>query len=318
MHETMFSCINVKDQVSSFATGAHISTNRSFETVELERPSPNQHDGSYDGSIVNSKLTDKDMLDKVLEEGLRLKAKCKQLRISLVQQEQLLAEERQNFARKVDDMHVMMETTIAEMRAKHFLEVTHIRDQRANEFQELYERLQTAENDLSFFRTLSTEYEERLKEQEELWNSNGGQDKALLDEEADRIYRQGFDNGVHTMEIKIAEVEQDLRHWKELYDATKSSTREVICNHGSDDNRSSISGPCPHCVKLESELKELVQTIDSLTGSVKSATEERTHFYEESVRLEKQIILLKAEIQSQEMTHLNDTLCKATGYEKSK
>jgi hypothetical protein len=51
---------------------------------------------------------------------------------------------------------------------------------------------------------------------------------------------------------------------------------------------------------------------------VKSAKEERTHFYDESVRLEKQIILLKAEIQSQEMANLNDTLCRATGYEKSK
>lgn len=283
--------------------------------MELERPSPNHHDGSYDTSIIGHK----DMLDKVLEEGLRLKAKCKQLRISLVQQEQVLAEERQNFARKVDDMHVMMETTIAEMRAKHFLEVTHIRDQRANEFQELYERLHAAENDLNFFRTLSTEYEGRLKEQEESWNTNVGQERVLLEEEADRIYRQGFENGVNSTEIKIAELEQELRHWKELYNVTKSSLQEVNCSHGGVENRSTISGgPCLNCAKLESELKELAQSVDGLTASVKSAKEERTHFYDESVRLEKQIILLKAEIQSQEMTNLNDTLNRATGYEKSK
>lgn len=282
--------------------------------MELERPSPNHHDGSNDTSIIGNK----DMLDRVLEEGLRLKAKCKQLRISLVQQEQVLAEERQNFARKVDDMHVMMETTIAEMRAKQFLEVTHIRDQRANEFQELIERLHAAENDLNFFRTLSTEYEERLKEQEESWNTSAGQDKVLLEEETDRIYQHGFDNGVNSTKTKIAELEQELHYWKDLYTMTKSSPQEVNCSHGDVENRSTISGPCLHCVKLESELKVHELSIDNFTASMKRANEERTHFYDESVRLEKQIILLKAEIQNQEMANLNDTLCRATGYEKSK
>lgn len=349
----MFSCVNIRDQAAAIVPGGSgppgnpprsagskyyshdllIQTNYADSEGPLESVEDEHHD--HEGEHKGYNISEREMLDRVLEEGIRLKTKCKQLRFTLLQQEQFALEERQAFSQKIDDMQLSMETTIAEMRAKHFLEITHVRDHRINELAEQQERIATQEQEIAQLQNLTTTYQEQLLQAH-------AQRQALEEElQAERYatandtrYTAGYKDGLQFQKDEVQQLLEERRRFEEnlqiiteenlkLIEEKDSIQEQLAQLHHSLNARydsnlhphisdNTVSGKaiqnkeeCASCAQYQLRLQEAYGTVEDLRCNNIALQDDRQHFYEETCRLEKQVNLLKIEVKDLESRGLS-------------
>lgn len=280
-------------------------------------------------------MNERDMLDRILEEGIRLKAKCKQLRCALLEQEQRLSDEKRQSAQQKEELLGQVESRIAEIQAQHYLEMAHAQEYRVLELEDLQRQVLSAEEDNQLLRHGMDEAHEEIKRlQQDRQLAENRLDEARRSVEQEHRYKAGYKDGLLFQQNEfqlqaeryLKEKQQLIRErddWQKRFEelevrkdkedglqaklssaVTPSSTNDQIgssvppsCAVSTSEKDAQTAVVCLECPVKEEVINRLQQSVDDITHERQRICDEVGYYREETTRLEKQVSLMKAELQ---------------------
>lgn len=295
----MFSCSNAKDHIS----GPQVEN--PDRNTSLQHPSNDQN--------TPSSLSDREMLDRVLEEGIKLKKRCKQLRISLMESENKRSEEQLAFNKRLNIAESALQSTVSEMKAQHFLELTHVRESRLFELENLSHQVQALQLEKQQTEEMITQLKNRVFQ--------------LQDEKRDfQLQKNEFQSFLNSsLEQDKNKHAQEVADWKlrvqekvkevEFLQQEKSAFQLRVAQLELQIEEMKQDFACPDCEQLKLdysqqkidffsqtkaqkvEFSALQSQLEEMRFQHQKSVDEKVYFAEENARLEKQVWLMKSEME---------------------
>jgi chromosome segregation ATPase len=294
----MFSCATTREVQTS--TPPKTSDYRPDSVQQPFKAHGNQS-VSTAGTLNPSQLNDREMLDRVIEEGMKLKQKCKQLRYSLLEKETQLEEMKQLYTKQISDIKRSNDSEISELKAQHFLELAHTKDYRVMEIDDLRnekhfqnERIATLTQN---YNNLSTQFQSLQEE-----NQNYKQEMNRIINDYGMKYQEGYQDALHLKSQEIGVVkesyEQKLKNlemdYLEIQEKLIVSQEEsnLLRTHIENDNQCSV------CKEYEKEIELIKCEKEEVSFQLLKCRDEFAYYQEEFQRFEEEYDLMKREIDS--------------------
>eukprot|EP01031_Cornospumella_fuschlensis_P027281 gene27281-32953_t len=242
----MFSCISSPSQA--------LRSSASFSTAQAQLSQQQQAHHSNDPSpSADDSLSEKELLDRVIEEGMRLKKKCKALRHSLVEVENKRAEDIMAYEKRLFELQGVHESNLNELKALHFIDLQAMKDALKAEYEH---------KDEAFY-ALHTQYND-LQQAHERYETEVSKQMGLYDSEIKELR-----NLVREMRSSLAE--QADRHVEEKAKVASDWEKKLAKSQSEGDGR---------LKEMQQALESLCLDKESLRGQLETARRENEELLE--------------------------------------
>jgi chromosome segregation ATPase len=282
---SMFSCVHSPDrQTSQNSQASAVSNSNSNGAVGTNSSSPTS---TYTQMLNSLSPQDRDVVDRILAEGMKLKRKCKILKQALLESENKRIEDSLQVEMKLRELDVQYEQKLAEYQGSHYI------------------ALQTAKDSLSQEHfALQVQYEGLMQQYHGLDKDNANSVSQL--EQLTKMWR-GLQEEHHKLQnefqIRIQQERDALKNeYVEQIDVLREELAKEIETRHTLQSRVDVlqqqvsSNVCPECVEHVSKIQQLTQRVGDMEYTKQRLEDEIVYYKEENQRLEKQYLLMKAEL----------------------
>lgn len=151
----------------TFLDDTAVNNQPPFRPQGAADPTQSNHSNhAYNSNESYFGLTEREILDKVLEEGMKLKRKNKQLRILLLDNETMRMEDKKHYENQLSAITAVYEQKINEMVASHYMEKVSLKDENISEQQHLREENELLREENERFRSQYDQVHEAIRDAE--------------------------------------------------------------------------------------------------------------------------------------------------------
>eukprot|EP01036_Dinobryon_divergens_P035269 gene35269-45671_t len=220
------------------------------------------------------------LYDKVLEEGLKLKKKCKSLKNLLQETEDKRLTEQKEFEMQMSKLQGQVDKQMTMLRAQHASDLTQLRDYRSNEVDTLTRKLQATERELQMNNPLVL----------------------TLTHKASALETE--------IEILKQKHEQDSLAWKgDLTELQALVSEKIKAEESAQETNKDILHQLKSALESNERLQKENNRMELFVKNCNQKQVDEINYYkEENSRLEKQVTLIKADLDSYIM---NNSGCSA-------
>lgn len=267
-------------------------------------------------------------VDKLVHECLKLKKKNKEMKVALLGYESSLKESELNMRSHLANKEMETERMVSQMKAQHFMELSQLRDYRVQEVDELTRQLTMAKREISqqnplilsmttridsLEAELSSEYEKHQHQLAELRYSMSSEKNQMLESHNANAenQRKALEHRATMAENEASSLSQQLAKIRSNDVWAKASQLEQQLTQAQT-QYSALENQYSTLQKIHDATLSSNQTMSSTYEDLRAdltAKQDELHYYrEENARLEKQVTLIKSELEQQHQQQLSAPL----------